>query len=141
MTALAVLVAELLAMASVMSGYPAAPPPEVTILPAAEIAAVGCRSQCSARGAYDARLGILLSDELDPVRDVRSRATLLHEIIHYLQDVHGGFAGLPPCERFLARERQAYAIQNRYLQRWGQPPDQGYAFLLQTIDLNACARS
>ncbi|MEK0081782.1 hypothetical protein [Benzoatithermus flavus] len=138
----AALVAQLLATASSLSGYP--PPsalPRVTVAPVAEIAAIGCRGACGAQGSYDPQRGILLSDRLDPAGDVRSRAVLLHEIVHHLQDIHGAFADLRPCERFLARERQAYAVENRYLQRHGQPPDPGYAYLLQTVDLGACAGS
>lgn len=63
-----------------------------------------------------------MSDRLDPVRDLRARSVLLHELVHYAQDLHGKFATLEPCERFRQRESEAYAVQNRFLRRHGLVP-------------------
>lgn len=141
MTELGALVAKLLLSASTLSGYaPPAAPPRVSVVTERELRAVGCSGQCSANGLYSPGRGILISDRLDPAADVRARAVLLHEIVHYLQDLNGAFGDLPSCERYLAREREAYAVENRYLRRYGQPPDNGYAFLAQALDLGRCAR-
>lgn len=134
------LAAKLLLTASLLSGYPApAEPPTVALASDARLRAIGCRGQCTATALYHPEHGVLLSDRLDPVRDPRARAVLLHEIVHHLQELGGAYADLPPCARFLAREREAYAVENRYLRRWGQPPSYGYALMVQSMDLSACA--
>ena len=122
MAELTALVAKLLLSASVLSGYaPPDEPPRVGVVSDRELRVVGCSGQCSANGLYTPGRGILISDRLDPAADVRTRAVLLHEIVHYLQDLNGAFADLPPCERYLAREQEAYTVENRYLKRYGQP--------------------
>ena len=73
----------------------------------------------------------------NPVNDVRARSVLLHEMVHYLQDLHGRFADSRPCVRFLLREREAYAVQNRYLGRYSEPRDHGMVAL--TWNAAGCA--
>jgi hypothetical protein len=64
---------------------------------------------------------IYLSGNLDPVRETRDRAALLHELVHYLQQGHAKFAHLSGCARERAKEAEAYAIQNAYLEARDSP--------------------
>jgi hypothetical protein len=40
---------------------------------------------------------------------------LLHELVHYLQDVSNELASAEPCDRWYRREQEAYAIQKQFL--------------------------
>ena len=42
------------------------------------------------------------------------KSIVLHEYVHYLQDIHGDFTS-DNCEDQVKREMEAYDIQNRYL--------------------------
>ena len=50
----------------------------------------------------------------------------------------GRFAERPPCERYLLREQEAYAVENRYLERRGLPADEGLMLMLQTWSFADC---
>ena len=93
--------------------------PEVFQLPQAQLEALVCDEPCNVLAAYLPGRGIVLSEHLDPMRELRDRAALLHELVHALQQGHPEFAGMAPCARERAKEEQAYAIQNAYLERSG----------------------
>jgi hypothetical protein len=78
-----------------------------------------CEEPCNVTATYVPREGIYLAENLDPVHDPRDRAALLHELVHYLQQGHLKFAHMAPCEREKAKEQEAYAIQNAYLEMIG----------------------
>ena len=131
--------AKLLLTVHLLAGYPVpdrAPP--VALVSRQELASLSCLGNCNVRGAYLPGRGVLLSDELDPVRDDQARAVLLHELVHAAQDAAGRYAERPPCERYLLREQEAYAVENRYLERRGLPPDNGLMLMLQTWSFAAC---
>lgn len=52
----------------------------------------------------------ILKDQTDPM----TRGIIVHELVHYLQDLSGKFDNAD-CENHQAREREAYAIQRTYL--------------------------
>jgi hypothetical protein len=142
MNPLQVLVAKLLVTAKVLAGYAApAVPPAVSFAPDEELAALACNG-CQAHGLVNGLFlparGIILSDRLDLEHDVRARAVLLHEIAHHLQELNGRFADRPACERYFLREREAYAVENRYLARHQEPPNQGWLILAQGGGLPTC---
>jgi|1186.fasta_scaffold343682_2 hypothetical protein len=131
--------AKLLVTIHVLAGYPVpdrAPP--VALVPHQELASLTCLGNCNVRGAYLPGRGVLLSDELDPVHDDQARSVLLHELIHAAQDAAGRYAERPPCERYLLREQEAYAVENRYLERRGLPADSGLMLMLQTWSFAGC---
>jgi hypothetical protein len=110
----------------------------VALVPHQELASLTCLGNCNVRGAYLPGRGVLLSDELDPVHDDQARSVLLHELIHAAQDAAGRYAERPPCERYLLREQEAYAVENRYLERRGLPADSGLMLMLQTWSFAGC---
>ena len=54
-----------------------------------------------------------MDDRLSQQTDVMTRSMLVHEIVHYLQDLSGKFDNAN-CEDHARREREAYAIQREY---------------------------
>lgn len=89
--------------------------PAIYQLTQPQLEALVCDEPCNVTAAFLPGIGIVLAEHLDPVRDPRDRAALLHELVHALQQGHARFAGMPPCERERAKEQEAYAIQNAYL--------------------------
>ena len=76
-----------------------------------------CAGTCRALGAYHPKYGIALDQSLDPVKDDLARSILLHELVHYLQHEDGRYADAGDCDRWVKRERDAYAAQNKFLRK------------------------
>lgn len=109
-------VASLFLIVSQLSGYP--PPramPPVHVLPAVQLQEELCRGPCGVFAYYVDGRGVFIRDDLDVVNDLKSRSILLHELVHHLQRENGRFETLGTCERWLAREEEAYRMQNAYL--------------------------
>lgn len=110
------IVVNLLLVAQTMTGYgPPDEAPTVTMMSQGELAEIACDGPCEVYGWYPFGATVYLNDRLDPVRDIRARAILLHELVHYLQNEHGAFSDQPPCVGWAMREREAYLIQARWL--------------------------
>jgi len=105
----------LLSWAVTLSSYPA---PE-------QLPTVGYRSEsyfhehacggrpCSILAWYDNNGAINLDDRLQHQTDVVTRSMLVHEMVHYLQDLSGRYDN-SSCEDHARREREANAIQREY---------------------------
>ena len=93
--------------------------PAVYRLSQPQIEALVCDEPCNVTAAFLPGIGVVLAEHLDPVRELRDRAALLHELVHALQQGHSRFADMPPCERERAKEEEAYAMQNAYLAQIG----------------------
>jgi hypothetical protein len=104
-----------------MSRYArASDPVQIIRLPHAELEAMVCKRPCNVLGFY--REGqIFLDDKLRPERDVYDRSVLLHELMHYLQDVNFAYGAEITCERWVRREAEAYAAQQQFLSVSGSP--------------------
>ena len=90
--------------------------PPVHRVPHEKIEELACGGKkCAALAAYHSEEGIYIDNALNPETDVFARSVLLHELVHYVQDVSDDFAGAEPCQRWSRREQQAYAIQMRFL--------------------------
>ena len=115
------LVSDLLAAISALSCYPQPYHlPPVQLRPVAELQPMVCKGPCPVRGFYLPRKGVFLNDSLDIRNDVVARSVLLHELVHHVQEVNRRFVSAPnQCERWWAREREAYDIQNAYLRENG----------------------
>ncbi len=57
---------------------------------------------------------------LQAAKDLPDQSYLVHEFVHHLQHLQRGDALFEDCPKVLAAETQAYAVQNRYLQRFKQ---------------------
>jgi hypothetical protein len=109
------LVAELLIFVVGATGYhgtPAAP----TVLPVARpvLEQRVCGKPCPVFALFDPDQGILVDDRLDLSGNPAAQSVLLHELVHYLQWRATGRTART-CDEWLAREREAYRIQFRWL--------------------------
>lgn len=120
---LAQLVAQLLAAIHGLAGYPVPEAvPSVRLAPLSEMQALVCRGPCQVRGFYTQEQGVVLNQALDLAHDATARSVLLHELVHYVQQLSGKFDKLSGrCDRWFAREWEAYEIQNAYLRQQGNP--------------------
>jgi hypothetical protein len=89
--------------------------PRVSKVARAEIERTVCSGPCPVKAYHLPEAGIFIDDSLIPETDLVHRSILLHELVHFLQDVNGEGAGLDECGRWLQREREAYWLQNQYL--------------------------
>ncbi len=122
--------AGLLGWAEKLSGYPApAVMPVVVFEPQSFFEANACGGRhCHVWGWYpdtgrnvvyvheSARAAI--ADASDP-RGVLAASIVVHEFTHYLQAVHRNYAHYP-CSQAIALEREAYAVQNAYINAYGR---------------------
>jgi hypothetical protein len=109
---------QLLASIHSLSGYPTAVGlPEIHQAPLAEIQQRFCDGKCSAQAFYRPGEGVYIDESFDLANDEFARSVLLHELVHHVQRVSGTFQKIPSeCDRWFAAERDAYTIQNRYLE-------------------------
>lgn len=91
--------------------------PPITIVPQDEINRIVCKKPCAVRAAYMPDRGVLLADTLDPFNEPLDRSILVHELVHFLQEINQRYSELSPCKRWFQREHEAYAVQNQYLYR------------------------
>jgi len=89
--------------------------PPVHRAPHEKIEQLACGKPCAALAAYRPGEGIFFDEALKPETDIFARSVLLHELVHYLQDVSHELESLRLCERWYRREQEAYAIQKRFL--------------------------
>ena len=124
------LIASLLLNAASISGYPVpTAPPEVHLVPAAQIQQRVCDKPCRVRAFFAPGEGIFLDSSLDLKGDFYDRSILVHELVHFLQHSSGRFEGEKgACARHSAEETEAYDIQNKYLSQTDDP--RRFAFLV-----------
>ena len=109
----------LLSWASHLStySYPETPP-EYQFKPHVFFVEHACHGsdKCNAGAWYNDQGVIYIDDRLQDWDDPMVRSVIVHELVHYLQDLSGKF-NKKNCEEQLRREREAYAIQRIYLNR------------------------
>jgi hypothetical protein len=91
--------------------------PPITVISQDEINRIVCKKPCAVRAAYMPERGVLLADTLDPINEPLDRSILVHELVHFLQEINNRYSELTPCKRWFQREHEAYAVQNQYLYR------------------------
>ena len=91
--------------------------PPITLVSQDEINRVVCKQPCAVRAAFLPVRGVLLADTLDPINVPLDRSILVHELVHFLQEINNRYSELTPCKRWFQREHEAYAVQNQYLYR------------------------
>ena len=99
-----------------MSDYPKpSTTPPITKVSRAEIERTICSGPCPVKAWHMPGEGIFMDERLTPETDLVHRSILLHELVHYLQEINGDGASMDECDRWLHREREAYRLQNQYL--------------------------
>jgi hypothetical protein len=108
--------------------------PEVIRVPHERIEAMVCHAKCGALAAYRPGEGIYLDERLKPETQLFDRSILLHELVHYEQDMSDEHGDMRPCQRWYHREQEAYAIQKIFLFMTGSPTRVGYSAHKSTCD-------
>jgi hypothetical protein len=108
--------------------------PEVLRVSHERIEAMVCNAKCGALAAYRPGEGIYLDERLKPESNLFDRSVLLHELVHYVQDMNDEHGDMRPCERWYQREQEAYAIQKNFLFMTGSPTRVGYSAQKSTCD-------
>lgn len=113
------LLAALLSWAVTLSGYPdPGAPPLVVRAPHAFFVEEACLGQeCPASGWYNDQHMVFIDEALD-WDDTYTKGLIVHEMTHYLQHLNG-FGG-HGCKRALLREREAYYVQDQFLEKHGR---------------------
>lgn len=101
--------------------------PTLRRLPHAELQQRICGGPCAALAMYRPGEGIYLDDRLKPETSVFDRSVVLHELVHYVQDLSNEHGDMRPCSRWYYREQEAYAIQKNFLVIVGSPVRVGYS--------------
>jgi hypothetical protein len=112
--------------------------PQIDFKSAAFFAEQVCssHSKCIAKGGYrDGSHTIILHESYKDLSEIRARAMLVHEVVHFLQDLSGRWSGVS-CSAMIEREREAYLLQFRYLVVKGGIPPQ--ALRLPSISETNC---
>ncbi len=112
------MVKALLSWAVMASHYPQpAEPPRVEFKPHAFFVENACLGRpCNALGWYDDQGVVYLDERIRNADTPASRGIWIHEFVHYLQHKSGKYV-TQECRDQVAREKEAYAIQNQYLAR------------------------
>jgi hypothetical protein len=114
------LVDRLLTVAQEYSGQPGAVTrPRVTLVEPEELQRMLCGRPCTIRAAYVPGDGLFIERELRPDLNDYHQSILFHELVHHVQEMRGIDGTLDACNRWRARESQAYALQNRFLRALG----------------------
>jgi hypothetical protein len=108
--------------------------PEVIRVPHERIEAIVCNAKCGALAVYRPGEGIYLDERLKPETKLFDRSILLHELVHYVQDMSDEHGDMRPCQRWYHREQEAYAIQKIFLFMTGSPTRVGYSANKSTCD-------
>ena len=106
----------LLSWAAHLSGYPMPADidmPEIQFEQHAFFVQNACYGkECNVIGWYN-DTGVVYIDEEYKTVDGFNGSIVVHEFVHFLQDESGTFGS--SCDDFIAREHEAYAVQNQYL--------------------------
>jgi hypothetical protein len=118
-----------------LSRYPrAVGVPEINRIPHDRLQQLVCGAPCPALATYRPGEGIYLDEKLKPETSPFDRSVLLHELVHYVQEMNDAHAALKPCSRWYYREQEAYAIQKTFLIAVGSPVRVGYSAHASTCD-------
>ena len=105
--------------------------PTVTYLSSDDLSKLACESKCTVLGHYQGGLTVYLDDKLKPETNLFDRSVLLHEMVHYLQQLYlptskSELSIHEKCVLWYTREREAYAVQEAFLIMVASPVRAGY---------------
>ena len=109
------ILAILLSWTSHLSGYPMpSEPPEIRFEQHAFFVENVCAGkECNVVGWYNDADIVYIDERYRDIEGGFASSLVVHEFTHYLQHKSGAFDSLS-CEDSIAREREAYHVQNRY---------------------------
>lgn len=100
--------------AAFYSGYPIPEQlPDIQFRSHDWFVAIPCKGKpCRVEGWYDDKI-VYIDKTYRPLNGFGS-SVLVHEFVHYLQDLSGDFPN-NTCAEFIERQKEAYLVQNKYL--------------------------
>ncbi len=109
----------LFSWAVTLSGYPTADPPNVEFKPRQFFIdeACGGSKNCKVVGWFKGGNTVYILESLNVTENQVAASIIVHEDVHYLQDLNG--KPHRTCEEIIMLEREAYGIQKEYLLRNG----------------------
>jgi hypothetical protein len=120
-TALKALIASLLAWMNIHAGYQLpAQHPEIISVPHTVLEQMACTGPCPIMGLYPDDGVVYLDEDLSLETNACAQSVLLHELVHYVQDVNDRFVDKDPILRWQIRELEARNIQNLFLSQHGR---------------------
>jgi hypothetical protein len=108
--------------------------PEIFRVPHERLQELACTSKCGVLATYQPGEGIFLDERLKPETNLFDRSVLLHELVHYVQELNHERGDARPCERWYYREIEAYAIQKSFLMLVASPVRVGFHANKSTCD-------
>ncbi len=96
-----------------------------------------CKAKCAALATYRPGEGIYLDESLKPETSLFDRSILLHELVHYAQDMNGEHGDVKPCQRWYQREQEPTRSRKSSSGMTGSPIRVGYSAHKSTCDDNA----
>jgi hypothetical protein len=111
--------------------------PMVSRVSRAELERLACAegaAKCGVSAMYEPARGIMIVEDLQPESNLFHRSILLHEMVHYLQEMGHELSASAACERWYQRELEAYSIQKQYLQSVQSPARVAYSGARPTCD-------
>jgi hypothetical protein len=115
----------LMVWAVTLTGYELpAEPPRVEAVSHQQLVKTLCDDQfCTAVAYYDTKTQTIYHDErMQLDLDQSARGFIVHEMVHYLQDLNGEL--IPDemsCEQRIEKEQEAYRVQRYFLREHRQP--------------------
>jgi hypothetical protein len=93
-------------------------PPEILFKPHTFFVDIVCNGneKCDAVAWYNNQGTIFLDERLEGNKDAFTRSVVVHELVHYLQDISGDYPDMD-CDLYAKREREAYSVQKQYLNK------------------------
>lgn len=129
------LVPALLSAIDQLSKYPRpAFAPEIFRVSQERLQELACTTKCGVLATYQPGEGIFLNERLKPETNLFDRSVLLHELVHFVQELNHERGDARPCERWYYREVEAYAIQKSFLMLVGSPSRVGFHSNKATCD-------
>ena len=111
------LLAVLLSWTVHLSSYPhPGETPEIIFKPHPFFVDTACNGneKCDVVAWYNNEGIIFMDNRLEGNTDAFTRSVVVHELVHYLQDISGKH-GEMDCDLYAKREREAYSVQKQYL--------------------------
>lgn len=111
--------AVLFSWAVTLSGYPNTEPPTVEFKPKSFFVEKACggNESCKVVGWFRGGNTIYIWDRLDVTGNQIAASIIVHEQVHYLQELNG--KPHRTCKEIIDLEREAYGVQKEYLLRNG----------------------
>jgi hypothetical protein len=87
----------------------------VALVPHASLEQMGCTGSCPILGFYRDDGVVYVDGRMEVGTNVCAQSILLHELVHYVQDLNHRFAEQTPMTRWQLRELEAHNVQRIFL--------------------------